>query len=183
MIFLAMPADGGDGASVFDEARWTAMVAAHAPFLRRAIGRLSGFGDHVDDVVQEAFVAAFRRARDLPADELLLRAWLFRAAKHQLLHHQRSFARRARKHDALSSAAPTSTSQPTEQNEAVRLVRTATLALPDDLRDAFVLVELEGLSVVDVATILTINENTLRSRLKKARAQFAASITALEVPR
>ena len=177
MIFFAMPADGSDGAA-FDEVRWTTLVALHAPFLRRFIGRLTGFGEHVDDVVQEAFVAAFRRQNDLPDDEVLLRAWLFRAAKNQLLHHQRSHARRTRKHGALAAPAPTSTSQPPAHAGAVQLVRRATLSLPEALREVFVLVDLEGLTVVHAATILDVNENTLRSRLKTARARFAEAVEA-----
>jgi RNA polymerase sigma-70 factor (ECF subfamily) len=171
-------AGDGDAPSVFDEARWAAIVRAHAPFLRRAIGRLVGFGEHVDDVVQEAFVSAFRRAHDLPHDDLLLRAWLFRAAKHHLQHDQRRHARVLRKVAALSAVAPSSSSPVVlnEQQQAAQQVRAATLRLPEAQRDVFVLVELEGLSVVAAATVLDVNENTLRSRLQAARTAFAAAI-------
>lgn len=172
-----MAGDGGHAPIVFDEARWSALVKQHAPFLRRAIGRLAGFGEQVDDVVQEAFVSAFRRARDLPDDELLLRAWLFRAAKHHLQHHQRTHARQTRKVAALSATAPSSSSPALdEQQRAATLVREATLRLPEAQREVFVLVELEGLSVVAAATVLDVNENTLHSRLKAARQAFATAI-------
>jgi len=173
-----MAGDGGDAPMVFDEGRWSALVKQHAPFLRRAIGRLAGFGEQVDDVVQEAFVSAFRRARDLPDDELLLRAWLFRAAKHHLQHHQRTHARQTRKVAALSATAPSSSSPVAldEQQRAAKLVREATLRLPEAQREVFVLVELEGLSVVAAATVLDVNENTLHSRLKAARKAFATAI-------
>ncbi|HEY4219888.1 MAG TPA: sigma factor, partial [Myxococcota bacterium] len=70
MAAVAFAADG----VAFDEAHWALLVRAHAPFLRRAMARLAGAG--TDDVVQEAFVSAFRRRGELPSDDGKLRGWL-----------------------------------------------------------------------------------------------------------
>lgn len=176
MILGALPDRVESVGAAFDEARWAALVREHGPFLRRSIARLSGVGPHVDDIVQEAFVTAFRKQRALPSGNML-RAWLFRAAKNHLQHQRRTIARELRKRDAI---AVIDTSQaPVERNEdrerAAHLTR-AVLALPLEMREAFVLVQLEGLTAVEAAVVAGVVENTLRTRLRRGRERVFAEM-------
>jgi RNA polymerase sigma-70 factor (ECF subfamily) len=50
-------------------------------------------------------------------------------------------------------------------------------ALTHDLRTAFVLFELEGLSVPEIAEVLEIPTGTVASRLRRAREQFGAALS------
>ena len=49
--------------------------------------------------------------------------------------------------------------------------------LTQDLRTAFVLFELEDLSVPEIAEVLEIPTGTVASRLRRAREQFGAALT------
>jgi RNA polymerase sigma-70 factor (ECF subfamily) len=181
VILHVLAEHAGARSAPFDEARWAVLVRMHGAFLQRAIARLGGTGPHVDDIVQEAFISAFRRSADLPLDDNMLRAWLFRAAKNHLLHHRRTLARELRKAEAvvIDNVAPIDSFS---ERERAALVRKATLALPLELREAFVLVDLEGLSAIDAAGVAGVPENTLRSRLRRARTRFGATLGRIYAP-
>lgn len=175
------------GASAsFDRVRWASLVARHGGFLERAVARLTGTKALVDDVVQEAFISAFRRQADLPGDEPKLRAWLYRAARNHLMHAHRSAMREQRRVDAWErSGVPGSAGVAgpedilTDRRRTERL-RAAMCQLPMEMREAFALVELEGISAVDAAPLIGVSENTLRSRLRRARERLVKSVAAEE---
>lgn len=178
MLMLALAAEAHRAGEALDEARWRALVQEHGPFLRRAVARLGARPAAVDDVVQEAFVSAFRRRDDLPSDPGRMRAWLYRAARHHLLHERRGTARRLTRQEAVAAEPAPEGRTPEEQVAAassVALVHRVLDDLPLDLREAVVLVELEGMSAVDAAALLEIGENTFRSRLRRGRERFLAA--------
>jgi RNA polymerase sigma-70 factor (ECF subfamily) len=187
---LAMLADA-DAVAAIDGAAFTALVQRYAPFLRRSVARLSGHGPWVDDVVQEAFVSAWRRRAALPTDDGRLRGWLFRAAKNHLAHHRRALARQKKKAAALTAAVVDQAGPldpgdhldhdgQREQRRKAALLQQAVLRLPDEQREVFVLAVLEGLSVVDASVVLAVNESTLRTRLSRARSSVIDTLRRLD---
>ena len=179
MLLIALAAQAEAAGEPLDEARWRALFKAHGPFLRSSVARLTGLGSHVDDIVQEAFVTAYRKRDDLPTGEHKMRAWLYRTARNHWLHHQRGTARRLGALDRAALEPAGSSPDPTENleaDDAVRLVQFGLNRIPEDAREVFVLVELEGLSSVDAAEILELNENTLRARLRRGRGVFREAI-------
>jgi RNA polymerase sigma-70 factor (ECF subfamily) len=62
------------------------------------------------------------------------------------------------------------------RTEAAAQIAAALDRMDDDKRIVFALVELEQLAVPDVAQMLDINVNTAYSRLRLARAEFAAYV-------
>jgi RNA polymerase sigma-70 factor (ECF subfamily) len=61
------------------------------------------------------------------------------------------------------------------RSEAAATIAAILDRMDDDKRLVFALVEIEQLSVAEVARMLDINPNTAHSRLRLARAEFAAA--------
>src|SRR5690606_23801180 len=78
--------------------------------------------------------------------------------------------------DAAPSAAP-SPFEHLEQRAAAELLHRLLDELPDGVRDVFVLVELEELSIEAAASVLGIGAATSKSRLRTARRAFDAACT------
>jgi RNA polymerase sigma-70 factor (ECF subfamily) len=76
-----------------DEERFRALYAAsHADVLRFVTRRVPDF--RAEDVVAEAFLVAWRRVAELPADDDDARAWVFGVARNVLLNDERGERRR-----------------------------------------------------------------------------------------
>lgn len=168
----------------FDRLRWGALVRIHGPFLQRSVARLTGENAVVDDVVQEAFITAFKRQTDLPDEEVKLRAWLYRAARNHLMHAHRGALRERRKRDDAERSDVRAPEAPDEQladRERADRLRRALLMLHVDMREAFILVEMEALSAVEAAALLAVPENTLRSRLRRAREHLVEILRPEEI--
>lgn len=56
-------------------------------------------------------------------------------------------------------------------------------ALGEDLREVFVLYELEELTMVEIAATLAIPSGTVASRLRRARERFRAEVASLHEPK
>ncbi len=171
------------GARPLDDAE---LLAAHRAGDPQAFGELAGrhagalwaiavgvLGDHHDaaDAVQEALVAAFRRAATFRGDAPV-RAWLGRIvinACYDRVRHER--VRRADPWPERDVPAPR-TDLAVEL--ATRLaVREALALLPVGQRVAVVLVDVQGYPVAEVATMLGVPPGTVKSRCARGRARLA----------
>lgn len=144
-------------------------------FIWRCVRRLGVHPDHaVDDAVQRVFeIAASRVADILPGHE---RAFLFKTAVFVTKEARRKWANAREVSDAERIEAELDAQGNPEQLLAEarwRLVLDALLeALPIELRTVFVLFELEGLHMVEIAELLALPPGTVASRLRRARAEF-----------
>ena len=126
-----------------------------------------------EDVAQEAFAKAYRRFSQL-RDRDRFRAWLVRMTWRLALDHQRGSRRRLARESALDEhAAPEADAAQTvlERERAERLW-TAIDALPEKLRVAIVLANMQGHDVAEVASLLDVPEGTVKSRLFLARQRL-----------
>jgi RNA polymerase sigma-70 factor (ECF subfamily) len=144
--------------------------------------RFVGSEDEARDVVQEAFIAAFR-AIDGFAGTALLSTWLHRIVVNAALMKLRSRRRRREEPiDALlprfdeegywaEGAAPveTSTDALVEGNETRALVRKAIDRLPANYRSVLLLRDIEELDTDEAASLLGVTPNTVKTRLHRAR--------------
>jgi len=78
--------------------------------------------------------------------------------------------------DTLTSTGP-DPEQTLLAHEASRLLEEAVTALPDAFRAVFMLREVEGLSTADTAESLGLNEDTVKTRLHRARRQMRRHLT------
>jgi len=152
-----------------------ALFDRHHDAVRRFVARLSGWADSdLDDLVQQTFVAVCEAARGFDG-RAAVRTWLFGVARNVARHHVRAEVRRRRASEAYARDPRTVTADAAgevlERERAARLGE-AVVALPIKLREAFVLVYLEGLAGTEVAALLGIREGALWKRLHEARARL-----------
>ena len=155
-----------------------AIYDEHFNFVWRSLHRLGVPPDGVDDALQEVFLAVHRRLADFE-HRSTLRTWLFGIA----LRVARDHARKRQKHGALRELDPEiedeSAASPLEnaaRSEARDLLYSLLAELEEDKRAAFILADIEGMSVPEIATGLGVNVNTLTSRLRVARREFEAAL-------
>jgi RNA polymerase sigma-70 factor (ECF subfamily) len=157
-------------------------MEAAVPALRRYARSLTRDADRADDLVQDCLERAIRK-RGLWQPTGPLRAWLFR----MLLNIHRNDARTRRRRgehtslDEMTIEPATLPSQPGHM--ALAEVARALDRLPDEQREALLLVVVEGASYTDAANILGIPAGTLMSRLGRAPAPLRTLTGTGEEPR
>jgi RNA polymerase sigma-70 factor (ECF subfamily) len=141
-------------------------------------------GDAAHDIVQDAFVKAFRAYGGFKGGDV--RAWVFAIVRNCYRDWMMAKRRVTRFEvtsiheddesplDAIASEADTPETSLLRKTEA-EAVRTVLMALPRPLREILVLREIEDLSYRDIAEITTLPIGTVMSRLARARREFAKS--------
>ena len=176
---LATPQDAA--APTFD-----AVYAAHVGFVWRIVRTFGVPEALLEDAVQDVFVVVHRR---LPEWEgrAAVTTWLFAIARRVASVHRRRADKRTRE---LPMEQIDQASEPRAADPFADLARAQAAAtvlailerIDEDKRIVFALVELEQLSVPEVARMLELNLNTAYSRLRLARAAFEAAVKA-QAPR
>lgn len=145
------------------------MIHEHADFAARTLRMFGLSRADTDDGLQEVFMVLARRLDDIrPEAE---KAFVFRVVQHTAL---RMLESRSRKRENVVEEPPerahTNTPEVILDNrEALQLMRKVVAALPDNLREVFVLFELEETNTHEIAAMLDIPRGTVVSRLKRAR--------------
>jgi RNA polymerase sigma-70 factor (ECF subfamily) len=149
----------------------------HARKVARWAARLGGPGVDVEDVVQEVFLVAERRLREFTG-EASVTTWLFRATANitaAIRRKQRLWRWLGRftgvERPGMSAVGPTPVEALERQQDAVAVYR-ALDGLPERLRRALILFELEGLSTQEIAELTNARVATVRVWLFRARAKF-----------
>jgi len=149
----------------------------HGAFITRAIERRTGFGEHVDDILQETFLLAFRKQAAFDPERGEVRSWLYGIAGNLSRNHLRSQRRfglfRERLAVAEEPVVPQQPDAEVESAQAFALVSQALQRLPERQREVFGLYELEGLDGSEIAALLDIPEGTVWTRLHHGRKNFA----------
>lgn len=145
------------------------------------LSRVLGHGPHVEDLAQEAFLRAFRAFPTFDVDAAARPStWILTIATRLALD-----ARKRRVIPTLSiDAAAAATAATTPESEAARReldtsIAHAAMALPDEQRVVFVLAELHGLTMAEIAAALDVPEATVKTRLHRARTKLQQSLGAL----
>ena len=152
-----------------------ALYAEHAPFLTRVLIRLVGDGAHVDDLLQETFLVAYRKRESFDG-RAAVRTWLYAIASRLAMRHRRGVGRWLRAIGGLSDEPAPVSRDPKDDLERARaaaLVRSVLDRLPFKQREVFVLYELEELDGAEIAALLDIPVNTVWTRLHHGRKRFS----------
>lgn len=145
----------------------------------------SKLGDDVEDLIQRTFQICVER-RDRLDDRDCFRGFLFGIARHLLLDHLRAHYRRAGDAELDSQSLHdlgTSPSQHVARNEQQALLQEALNRIPLEQRIILELAHWEGLSGREISVALEIRENTVRSRLARARAALRQQVERLSSAR
>lgn len=159
------------------ESAFTRLYHEHFERVYRLLGRYGIAPSDVDDLTQQVFTVAYAR-RDALLELKKPHAWLAAIAVRVAHEHYRwRRVRRLKTWFVESSWAGRGTDEVTPEREALRSeaatrVRSVLGQMSKKLRDALVLVELEGLGTEEAAEILAIPPNTLRSRQRLAKESF-----------
>jgi RNA polymerase sigma-70 factor (ECF subfamily) len=129
-----------------------------------------------EDVAQEAFLKAHRTFRQL-RERSAFRAWLVRMTWRLALDRQRANRRRTKweLQHAQNSTTLTATDSVISNERCAQLWQ-AIDALPEKLRMAVVLANIEGHDLREVAALLDVAEGTIKSRLFQARQKLRESL-------
>lgn len=143
-------------------------LAEHVPALRAAARVLCRHADDYEDLVQDALERALRHLARNDQTVRNTRAWLMAILRNTFVDRIRT--RRASAlavEDCLALAEPEP--EPAWLDLTLADVRAASASIAPSLRDIFELFHVEGLCYREIATRLSVPENTVASRLFRAR--------------
>ncbi len=176
-----------------DQRAYELLVIKYQRRIERLIGRMVRDVDLVQDIAQETFIRAYRALHQFRG-EAQFYTWLYRiavnTAKKALVDMKRnpvvtdSALRGSDDDDETSRVGNELTSEETPETvlaarEIAEAVNTAMEALPEDLRQAVTLREIEGLSYDEIAAAMSCPIGTVRSRIFRAREAISARVKPL----
>jgi len=142
------------------------------------VSRYIADAGEVEDVTQEAFIKAYRALSKFRGDSAFY-TWLYRIAANAAKNHLVAKGRRPGADATIEDAEAfddgglvSEMSSPEAMamgDELAAVVEQSLQALPEELRAALTLRELEGLSYDDIAEVLGCPVGTVRSRIFRAR--------------
>ncbi|MDQ6576553.1 RNA polymerase sigma factor RpoE [Haemophilus parahaemolyticus] len=145
--------------------------------------------DDIPDIVQESFIKAYRSLASFRGESAFY-TWLYRIAVNTAKNHLTALGRRPPKEDILAEDAESydAGTQLREadtpehlvlSNELKRVVFETIENLPEELKMAITLREIEGLSYEEIAEVMSCPVGTVRSRIFRAREAIDAKIQPL----
>lgn len=172
-----------------DQKAFELLVIKYERRIQRLIGRMVRDVDLVEDIAQETFIRAYRALAQFRG-EAQFYTWLYRiavnTAKKFLMDLKRnptvsenSF--KSDDEDETSRVENELTSSETPESvlaskEIAEMVNSAMDALPDELRQAITLREIEGLTYEEIAETMSCPIGTVRSRIFRAREAISLKI-------
>lgn len=167
-----------------DKQAFGLLVSKYQRKLGRLLSRMIRDPAEVEDVAQEAFIKAYRALPNFRGESAFY-TWLYRigvnTAKNYLVSQGRRAptstdieAEEAEQYDSGELLRDNDTPERLMQTRQIgETVNAAMDALPEDLRTAIVLREIEGLSYEEIATLMNCPIGTVRSRIFRAREAIA----------
>lgn len=173
-----------------DKHAFELLVLKYQRKLARLLSRFVRDPAEVEDVAQEAFIKAYRALPTFRGDSAFY-TWLYRIAINTAKNYLVALGRRA----PTSTGFDNEDAENFEDAEQLRdnatpesellgkqigeTVNRAMDALPEDLRTAITLREIEGLSYEEIASAMSCPIGTVRSRIFRAREAIAAELRPL----
>ena len=144
--------------------------------LFRAAWALSGSREDAEDLVQDTYERVLRRPRLVRRDDDL--GYLYRTLRNTYFNARRTASRRPRVTtdlETVQAASTRSESQP-ELAAETSLVLDLVATLPEPMREVLVAVDVLGLSYAEAGKALGVHENTIPTRLARARLKVAEGL-------
>lgn len=195
-IAIASPADSDlllvERSVAGDQKAFELLVIKYQRRIQRLIGRMVRDVDLVEDIAQETFIRAYRALAQFRGDAQFY-TWLYRiavnTAKKALMDMKRdptvsenSFKSSDDDETSVLENELTSSETPDAvlaSKEIAEMVNSAMEALPEELRQAITLREIEGLSYEEISEAMSCPIGTVRSRIFRAREAISQRIKPL----
>ena len=173
-----------------DKRAFELLVMKYQRKLGRLLSRFVRDPAEVEDVAQEAFIKAYRALPTFRGESAFY-TWLYRIAINTAKNYLVALGRRApttvgvdiddaENFEDADQLRDTSTPESElEGKEIAAVVNRAMDALPEDLRTAITLREIEGLSYEEIASVMNCPIGTVRSRIFRAREAIATDLRPL----
>jgi len=170
-----------------DKRAYGLLVEKYRRKLMRLLSRMIRDPDEAEDVAQETFIKAYRALPQFRGDAAFY-TWLYRIAVNTAKNH---LAAKGRGMPTLSDQAIDDEDEPDERlmiqdistpesellsKQVAYAVNEAVEALPEELRQAITLREIEGMSYEEIAEAMACPIGTVRSRIFRAREAIAAKL-------
>jgi RNA polymerase sigma-70 factor (ECF subfamily) len=173
-----------------DQGAFELLVIKYQRRVERLIGRMVRDVDLVEDIAQETFIRAYRALHQFRGDAQFY-TWLYRIA----VNTAKKFLLELKRDPTITQAAMQSSDDDDEtfypRNESITYetpesvfaakeialaVNAALEALPEDLKQALTLREIDGMSYEDIAELMKCPMGTVRSRIFRAREAVSAKV-------
>ncbi|MEM7158984.1 MAG: RNA polymerase sigma factor [Myxococcota bacterium] len=143
----------------------------HLDFVWRILRRLGIPESALEDVAQDVFVVVARKLETFE-HRSSMRTWLFAIATKVALDSKRKHSRHTRKLVAFRWLRSQDRHDPTSRRDDFQLLAQLLATLSPEKRLVYILHELAGLTVVEIAAETGVNINTLHTRLNSARSHL-----------
>jgi RNA polymerase sigma-70 factor (ECF subfamily) len=153
-----------------NNARFKQDLVDSIPRLRAFARSISGDRDRADDLVQETLAKAIAN-KDKFTEGTNLTAWLITILRNQYYSVGRKLQREVADPDGEHAATLESKPQQPEHLELKDFL-SALQVLPDDQREALILIGASGFSYEEAADILGVKVGTVKSRVSRARLRL-----------
>lgn len=156
-----------------DMSAWRSLYDRYAPAVFRFVAAMGVPGDEREDIAQDVFINVYRSLAQFRG-EAQLSTWIYRIAA----RHAGRLGKKRKLREILGTliqkempAAPPPV-DPAERAAHLLLLDSLLARLHPKKRTVFVLFEIEGLKIDEIARTLECPENTVWSRLHHARAEI-----------
>lgn len=175
-----------------DKKAFELLVLKYQKKLMRLLGRLIRDPSEIEDIAQETFIKAYRALPSFRGESAFY-TWLYRIGINTAKNYMVSMGRRPPTISELESNQNPDSSMDltdlvvdisTPENELMakqvaETINNAVAGLPEELRTAITLRELDGLSYEEIAEIMGCPIGTVRSRIFRARDAIALKLRPL----
>jgi RNA polymerase sigma-70 factor (ECF subfamily) len=171
-----------------DQLAWAQIVQQYRRKVFNVAYKFVGRPDEAEDLTQDIFLKVFRSLNTFDR-RANFQTWLISVSRNLCIDHYRSIRKERETIDRTvdaSELAPASREPGAmaaiEQQDRVALLRQALAGLPDTLRTAVVMRDIQELSYQEIAERLDLPEGTVKSRINRGRAELTIQIKKLNLP-
>ena len=175
-----------------DARAWEKLVQQFAGPVFSLCYRFAGTPDKAEDLSQEAFIKLFQNLNRFDPDQGSFSTWMLSVVRNLLIDEYRktktqewvvsmdaNATESAGLQETIASSAPTP-QRVFEGRERMKQLCEALTYLPLELREAVVLRDLEELSYQEIASVLSLPEGTVKSRINRGRIELAKVLRHLD---
>lgn len=158
------------------------LVRRYNQILYRTVRSYLNDESEIEDVMQETYINAFQKLYQF-SNKSLFSTWLIRIGINEALQKNRKLSKARLQTTSLEEKAyqlPDNTSMNQEsklaQTERAGFIEKAFEKLPEKYRVVFMLNEIEGMSIIEIAECLDISQSNVKVRLHRSRAMMKESL-------
>jgi RNA polymerase sigma-70 factor (ECF subfamily) len=168
-----------------DQHAWDIIVRQYWRKVFNVAYKFVGKHDEAEDLTQDIFLKIFK-SLDTFDRRANFQTWLISVSRNLCIDHYRSVRKERETIDRGVDASDLAPAAPEpgpiaalEQRDRVVLLRQAMAALPETLRTAVLLRDIQELSYQEIADKLRLPEGTVKSRINRGRTELARQIRKL----